>query len=355
MKRYVTCLICGREFKKISPAHMRMHGISFSEYLKKFPRAELVSDLWRSEQSERTSNYIKRNPGNWRKRQEKVAETMRSKKKREEMSAIKKEHWEDQELRGRYVSSAKQRWSKKSEREKQSERKKEFVRREPEKAKRIGRSGAKRAWELKGDVLRKKCRERFKKKEERKKQSKRIKRFMDSPKGDLWKKKQSEKVIEYFQKNPKEASRRMREFLKTCKGKEWCKRMSKIKLEQYTNDPSILKRWSRACQMKPNKKEIQLLTILKQNRFGFKFVGDGKVIIGGKMPDYINENKKLLIELFGDYWHRGENPKNRISHFKKYGYTCLVVWERELKNEKQLLRKIDEFISLSQTEPRSNN
>ena len=52
----------------------------------------------------------------------------------------------------------------------------------------------------------------------------------------------------------------------------------------------------------------------------WKYVGNGKVWFGKKNPDFININgQKKLIEVYGDYWHRNDNPQDRIDHFKKYG------------------------------------
>jgi len=45
----------------------------------------------------------------------------------------------------------------------------------------------------------------------------------------------------------------------------------------------------------------------------------------------INGQKKL-IELYGDYWHKGQNPQKRINYFKKYGFKTLIIWEKEYKN-----------------------
>lgn len=97
----------------------------------------------------------------------------------------------------------------------------------------------------------------------------------------------------------------------------------------------------------PNKCEqaIQnILDLLYPNEW--RFVGDGEFIIAGKNPDFININgKKQIIELFGDYWHRGENPQKRIDLFKQYGYNTLIIWERELKDDAdKLFTKIQEFV-----------
>jgi len=95
----------------------------------------------------------------------------------------------------------------------------------------------------------------------------------------------------------------------------------------------------------PNKTELWLQDFLNQlypNEW--KFVGDGQVIISGKCPDFINTNgQKKIIELFGDYWHRGENPQDRIDIFKPFGYKTLIIWEKELKDKKNLESKIYKF------------
>lgn len=95
----------------------------------------------------------------------------------------------------------------------------------------------------------------------------------------------------------------------------------------------------------PNKPESAILLILDSMYPGeWKFVGDGKVIISGKNPDFINVNgQKKIIELFGDYWHRGQSPQDRADIFKPFGYKTLVIWERELKEINLVISKIRDF------------
>jgi G:T-mismatch repair DNA endonuclease (very short patch repair protein) len=98
--------------------------------------------------------------------------------------------------------------------------------------------------------------------------------------------------------------------------------------------------------IKPNKLESSFCSLLN-TRFPkeWKYVGDGKVIIGGKCPDFINVNgQKKIIELFGDYWHKGQNPKDRIDMFKPYGYKTLVVWEKEFKDSSLVMKKVEKFM-----------
>jgi G:T-mismatch repair DNA endonuclease (very short patch repair protein) len=89
----------------------------------------------------------------------------------------------------------------------------------------------------------------------------------------------------------------------------------------------------------PNAVELELEQ--KLIPFGFRFVGDGKLIIGGKCPDYCDNNSHL-IELHGDYWHKGQDPQDRIDYFKQFGYDTLIIWEHELNGEIDLA--ILEFI-----------
>ena len=110
-------------------------------------------------------------------------------------------------------------------------------------------------------------------------------------------------------------------------------------------DPKRRKRIMRALQIKPNKPESKMDSVLK-DLFGkeYKFVGDGELIIGNLCPDFMNINgQKKLVEVFGDYWHKGENPQERIDFFKQYGYDTLVVRENELKDETKLRNKLTTF------------
>jgi 8-oxo-dGTP pyrophosphatase MutT (NUDIX family)/intein/homing endonuclease/2'-5' RNA ligase len=63
--------------------------------------------------------------------------------------------------------------------------------------------------------------------------------------------------------------------------------------------------------------------------YGFRFVGDGQLVIGGRGPDFWDGGTKL-IELYGDYFHSGQDPQNRLDHFAKHGYETLVLWESEV-------------------------
>jgi len=106
-------------------------------------------------------------------------------------------------------------------------------------------------------------------------------------------------------------------------------------------DPKYVKAQMKARHVKPNKTELKLEKII--GSYGFWFVGDGKLIISGKCPDYWNGNYKL-IELYGNYWHKEDNPQDRIDYFAKFGYETLVIWGNELKDEQGVRNRINNFL-----------
>ena len=108
---------------------------------------------------------------------------------------------------------------------------------------------------------------------------------------------------------------------------------------------SVLKNMMKAVGAKPNLTELRLQTLLDQYfPHEWKFVGNGEIIIGGKLPDFININgKKQIIELFGIFWHPLFDVAKRTDHFRQYGFKTLIIWEDELENEAKLVKKIKAF------------
>jgi hypothetical protein len=111
-------------------------------------------------------------------------------------------------------------------------------------------------------------------------------------------------------------------------------------------DPEYIKKQIEASYIKPNKLELQFEKFLNELYLGeWKYVGDFEFWLGGKNPDFMNVNgQKKLIELYGDYWHRDDNPQDRIDHFKQYGFDTLILWESELKDLNKIKNKIQKLI-----------
>lgn len=142
------------------------------------------------------------------------------------------------------------------------------------------------------------------------------------------------------------------------KGKTW-KVKDTSKMKSKTNgftkkrwqDPEFAKKI--LCTVSPNKQEKKLTSFLNEilpNEY--KFVGDGEFILAGKCPDFLNINgQKKLIELYGEYWHgekrtgiiKKDAELNRINYFRKFGFTTLIIWEKELQNLETLRKRILNF------------
>lgn len=70
---------------------------------------------------------------------------------------------------------------------------------------------------------------------------------------------------------------------------------------------------------------------------------NAKQHIGNAIPDFIHINKKIIIEVFGNYFHsiwEGfknlryiQTVKGRTEQLKAEGYKCIVIWESDLMRE----------------------
>jgi len=119
------------------------------------------------------------------------------------------------------------------------------------------------------------------------------------------------------------------------------------------SDPKIIRNRAIGARRLPNKFELQLGDILSRyfSPGEWKYVGDGKIVIGNLIPDFINANgRKLIIEAFGDYWHKRKRPFRselaRARVYQEYGYKLLVIWEHEIKDELEVAAKVKQFMEV---------
>ena len=96
--------------------------------------------------------------------------------------------------------------------------------------------------------------------------------------------------------------------------------------------------------IKPNYPEQFLIKLFEKNNISYDYYGDSPYPgLGGKIPDFVNEEKKKIIEHYGTFYHERDNPQTRIDYFKQFGYDTLIIWEHELKDEESLIKKILKF------------
>jgi len=108
-----------------------------------------------------------------------------------------------------------------------------------------------------------------------------------------------------------------------------------------------IRTFAKGLHRKPNKPETAVIKYLDQNFPGeWKYVGDGQVWMGNRCPDIINVNgKKVVVEVFGTYWHGRsvqafDNVADRKTHYRKYGFDCIVIWENECYDYDVLKEKL---------------
>ena len=123
-------------------------------------------------------------------------------------------------------------------------------------------------------------------------------------------------------------------------------------MKEVWKDSEYVKRWAegmkQATHRKPNFSELQLQCVLDKHFPGeWKYVGDDQVRFGTRNPDFINVNgKKLVIEMFGVYWHDPDLFPNRpsedelIAHYKSYGLDCVVIWEYDVYDEEEVVERV---------------
>jgi very-short-patch-repair endonuclease len=89
------------------------------------------------------------------------------------------------------------------------------------------------------------------------------------------------------------------------------------------------------------------------------------------IPDFLDLNKRKIIEINGDYWHKNpsiysdgilkktkkdktivvdvwKKDKNKIEFYKKNNFSVLVLWEKDIVNDiDKELKKVKEFLNES--------
>ena len=71
------------------------------------------------------------------------------------------------------------------------------------------------------------------------------------------------------------------------------------------------------------KETKKILQIGFQRLFDLRYIKSLEVIKSGTIGP---------ITMVRAYWHRNDDPQDRIDHFKRFGFDTLVIWESELGN-----------------------
>ena len=146
--------------------------------------------------------------------------------------------------------------------------------------------------------------------------------------------------------NYKKISERMRlnNPTKSPKFREYITKNNPMKRQEV-----IIKNWI-SHQRRPSSIERKVNELIKLYNLPISYVGNGKFWVDGKNPDYIVKpigTTMKVIEVFDPtYLNRGNKwVKERIMHFDKRGYKCLILPVTQKTQDDEILLSLRRFIS----------
>ena len=106
------------------------------------------------------------------------------------------------------------------------------------------------------------------------------------------------------------------------------------KLKNIWRDPTRSKNFF--ASRPPTKREEQFRVWLDAQFPGcFRWVGNCQVNISGKHPDFVRIGKRIVIELTNI--QRRAEAWNKLLHYARHGYACLIIYHGTFDNAKQLV------------------
>ncbi len=123
----------------------------------------------------------------------------------------------------------------------------------------------------------------------------------------------------------------------------WNKGILNLKMREYYKNPKWkekqLKAVLKGLMKRPTSFEQKIILLCSKHKLPFIYTGDGRVLIGFKNPDFINEEKKIIIEVFLDYFKIRDfgsiknYMKKREKHFANFGYKTIFINQQEIENK----------------------
>jgi len=78
-------------------------------------------------------------------------------------------------------------------------------------------------------------------------------------------------------------------------------------------------------------------------------------VLGGKNPDFVNMLDMKIIEFLGCIWHhcklccpdsiKEDDLEERVEIFGAFGYETLYIWEHEMADMENVIKKVEKFIA----------
>lgn len=106
------------------------------------------------------------------------------------------------------------------------------------------------------------------------------------------------------------------------------------------------------------KPELKLIDILRKHKIPLEYTGNGSFWISGLNPDFVDKERKIIVEVFGRYWHTPKEgvdvPFYRTYNGRKFifmskGWTTIIFWEDEI-NEDEVLKRLSVYYPTKEVE-----
>jgi len=104
---------------------------------------------------------------------------------------------------------------------------------------------------------------------------------------------------------------------------------------------------ARGRRIHPNRLEKRIINICNDFNLPFVYTGEEPYPgLEGKIPDFVYEKSRKIIEVFGDYWHKPHEIEEKRNHYKKFDYDTLILWESEILNntDEEISSRIQKFL-----------
>ena len=129
---------------------------------------------------------------------------------------------------------------------------------------------------------------------------------------------------------------------------EITKKKISISIKKIWQDPKFQKTIAKALNLKPNNLEKFFDKLTPKS---IKYTGNRRFWIttkrGARNPDFKVKGQNKIIEVFGDYWHKREDPNITIKEYAEVGWECIVFWENQIYSKtKKVLGEILKFIEI---------
>lgn len=119
------------------------------------------------------------------------------------------------------------------------------------------------------------------------------------------------------------------------------RRKLSILMKQRLADSDFLRRV--LSSRRPTDIEERLIDIIDKHTLPYRYTGNGTCKVNGKYPDFVNiNNKKVAIDVFGDYWHNPDEIPERKKAFAEWGWELVILWGHEIKSlpEPEIVRRL---------------